>query len=280
MHPLSLGSILLVLLLISCEDGAKNKREIQAEKPPSTSKLQPNIPIDIQYYYRQAEASMETVDVVYDPILDRPQQFYGISFRKLIEQVYPWADLDSLKASYSLEFICKDGYAPLFRLDSLLKHEGFIVHSMLAENKEGRDSLPTHFQPFYLVWENARTDNGSYWPYALTELRLVDLEEEKKYLYPVKNKEVYAGLKVYKRYCLKCHSINGFGGEMGPELNYPKNILDYWQASQMYAFVKSPQSFRYDHKMPPVQKITEEEMKDLLGYFRYIGAHQRLKVDQ
>ena len=41
------------------------------------------------------------------------------------------------------------------------------------------------------------------------------------------------------------------GGKMGPELNVPKNILEYRDREQLAAFIKNPQAFRFGSLMPP-----------------------------
>jgi cytochrome c2 len=53
-------------------------------------------------------------------------------------------------------------------------------------------------------------------------------------------------------HCLKCHSISGVGGKVGPELHHPKNVTTYWRPGKLEAWILSPASFRVPNGMPPI----------------------------
>ena len=80
-----------------------------------------------------------------------------------------------------------------------------------------------------------------------------------------------AGFGYFEQYCIKCHSVNKIGGNVGPELNYPRNITEYWEVENIWAFVKDPQSFRYNARMAPVTPLTRAEFDKIIAYFRYIA---------
>lgn len=73
---------------------------------------------------------------------------------------------------------------------------------------------------------------------------------------------------------MKCHAINKEGGEMGPEFNYPKNIMEYWSEANIIAFAKNPTAFRINSKMPPVTDLKDEEFVEIVKYLKYISKHK------
>ena len=62
---------------------------------------------------------------------------------------------------------------------------------------------------------------------------------------------------------------------MGPELNVPKNVLEYWSEAQVKAYVKNPSTFRYGN-MPPQPQLNDVDLDHLIAYLR---AMQKAKFD-
>ena len=88
------------------------------------------------------------------------------------------------------------------------------------------------------------------------------------------DKNQLAGFELYKKNCMKCHSVNKVGGVMGPEMNVPKNITEYWQTKDIKAFVKNPYSYRYNSKMPPVVNLQDDELDLIVDYLTYMKAYK------
>ncbi|MEL6652723.1 MAG: cytochrome c, partial [Bacteroidota bacterium] len=111
------------------------------------------------------------------------------------------------------------------------------------------------------------------WPYAVTDIRLSKAGEE--FLAAMPPDEAHLeGFELFKHTCIKCHTVNKVGGSMGPELNFPRNITEYWQKEDIWAFVQSPQSFRYNSKMPPMANLEREEFELIYGYLSsMVGQH-------
>ena len=63
-----------------------------------------------------------------------------------------------------------------------------------------------------------------------------------------------------------CHSINGEGGKVGPELNVPMSIVEYRSAVQLKAFIRNPERFRYT-TMPAHEHLSDKDLDALLAYF-------------
>jgi hypothetical protein len=60
------------------------------------------------------------------------------------------------------------------------------------------------------------------------------------------------GFGAWRVHCQKCHMLNGDGGEIGPELNWPMNVTEYWQPNMLKRWVLDPASMRLPAKMPPI----------------------------
>ncbi len=68
---------------------------------------------------------------------------------------------------------------------------------------------------------------------------------------------------------MRCHSISLTGGEAGPELNQPKNILDYRDEKTLRAFIRSASSFRTRSAMPEFKDLSEGDLDAILSYLKW-----------
>jgi cytochrome c2 len=73
---------------------------------------------------------------------------------------------------------------------------------------------------------------------------------------------------------MKCHGINKVGGVMGPEFNYPKNITEYWDTEDIWAFVQNPQSFRYSSSMPAQTDLKREGFDEIIAYLEVMKDYK------
>ena len=88
-------------------------------------------------------------------------------------------------------------------------------------------------EPFYIVYEGVSPTDAEYkWPYNLVKIHLAPLHENDAALVP-KVESAKAGYELFRKYCLTCHSINKIGGKMGPELNFPKSVTEYWHTEDL-----------------------------------------------
>jgi mono/diheme cytochrome c family protein len=148
---------------------------------------------------------------------------------------------------------------------------------------EGKDWQPFHHgretitpAPFYLVWEKDATIDSSYpWPYQLTAVKIVSADSLYRQALPISGGlEVEKGFVVFKEYCIRCHSMNLAGGTMGPELNVPKNITEYWQKDDLKAFIKDASSFHANSKMPSFPSLSDADLKWLMVYLESMRTHK------
>ncbi len=214
-----------------------------------------------------------------DPVYKVKKTFVGFKLKDLIELAGPIpTELDEVS------FIAKDGYAPSMGVSELSLQNG-----ILAYRESSRASgFPVYlspgkkisFEPFYLVWENEEKVPENYpRPYQLVRIEFKKFTEKFKGMYPKEiegNSAVKKGFTVYRGLCFRCHSINGLGGSLGPELNSPNNITEYWHKSALKKFIKGPAAFRANSKMPDVP-LSDEDIDQVLAYLEFMKSYKNVR---
>ncbi|MCH5597320.1 c-type cytochrome [Niabella ginsengisoli] len=174
-------------------------------------------------------------------------------------------------------FVCKDGYAPVRHASEMTKLSGGYIVYKDMEAKDGRnwpDSLYNSYSPFYLVWNVDLSKTKELpWPYGLVQIRLV--ERDSSLLNALSGKStILKGYHLFRRHCLSCHSMNKIGGKVGPEMNVPKNITEYWTDDHIAHYIKAPKSFRYNAHMPAMKDISDEEIDQIVKYLHFMKKYK------
>ncbi|MCB0569623.1 MAG: cytochrome c [Phaeodactylibacter sp.] len=228
---------------------------------------------------REDDELLAAIDITipFGPGGQEAREYRAIALEKVLRSHYgglldgPTAD------SMVLSFICKDGYSPFLPLKQAMDAHGYLAFK--AHNapmgKDWPDSLAEAYPPFYLVWDVPRDSVSDYpWPYGLERIQLVRQATAYSAAYPGSDKRALEGFEVFRAKCLKCHSINKVGGSIGPEFNYPKNLTEYWDKADVKAFVRDPQSFRYNSEMKEHPSLSDEQFDAIWAYLLYMKAHK------
>ena len=93
-------------------------------------------------------------------------------------------------------------------------------------------------------------------------------------LYPLKDRKLEAGYNLFQKQCLTCHSLNGIGGTMGPELNYPKSVTEYWKEKELVDYIVNPASFRHKVKMPTLG-LSQQQSQQIVDYLKYMSENKK-----
>ena len=212
---------------------------------------------------------------VNDPVYKGEQRYRGIWLVDILKDLHE----DSRPESETyVRFRCKDGYAPMMPLARALRGKGLVAFRDTGASG-GQDWRPLPGgetsatpAPSYLVWVSPPGDPEQYpWPYQMVAIELVSSSEALAGLAPGTSQ---AGQELFVTHCLKCHAINGVGGTLGPELNTPCNVTEYWNPRLLRRFIGKASSVRSGTKMPDFSSLTDKDIELLVGYLHSMTSHK------
>ncbi|GAB3522219.1 cytochrome c [Photobacterium alginatilyticum] len=211
---------------------------------------------------------------IYDPQYKKNKRYLAFALHDVMALAYgkSWES----KLSTDVKFVALDGYQAVSPFDKLLEQGGYIVY---RDAEQPDWELIGHNQsnpgPFYMVWTgDKQTPKQAYpWPYQLAVIDTVEFKNQYPALYPQQVKEttnVFAGFKLFKDRCMKCHALDQQGGKVGPDLNAPMNILVYRSPEILREYIRQPSKFRYT-QMPDHTDLSFQQIDSILEYLAYQG---------
>ena len=225
-------------------------------------------------------AKPEPVTVPEDPVFHRKKSYEAVPLVGVLAKIGGYARANP--ATTQVVFECADGYSPSMPLQKVLGSKAYLAlrDTDAPAGQDwttvvGKTGEVKTVAPFYVVYTDVPpTDETFKWPYNLVRIRLKPAADEMARLHPAGTPE--RGYALFRTHCLTCHALNGLGGAMGPELNVPRNITEYWKESDLRAFVRNPASYRNGSKMPGIseKQVSEKDLTEILGYLRFMAAHK------
>jgi cytochrome c2 len=225
---------------------------------------------------------------VYEPIEHKVVEFEGFDAREVLDLAYGprW------RTSEELLMTCLDGFQPSVPAQRFIDHTALLAYKRLDQPQQFTVAKPdakapkiVELGPWYLVWENqrdavVRADLDYGWPYQLVAFEPVRFLDRFPRLAPGPNVSPAAqrGFLAWRMHCQKCHMLNGEGGEIGPELNRPMNVTEYWQPKPLRQWVLDPTSVRVPNRMPPLNPglpNREAVVEDLIAYLTSMKDQKR-----
>lgn len=225
----------------------------------------------------------EGVVEVEDPYYERRMTFRTLPLACVLEAGFEAGREALAAADFSL--IALDGYTRPSPGGQLLEPGGHLAFADVALTPAGS---PPRFAPitrreldpapFYLIWSGpGQNDPHRYpWPFQLATIERVPFERRHPHLQPAgvpAGSPAERGYALFRSQCVMCHSINGEGGTVGPELNVPLSIVEYRPAEQLKDFIRNPQRFRYT-SMPAHEHLTQADLAALIAYFRAMSERK------
>lgn len=270
--------ILSSMFFLSCSDTNKKK----AKKPESVNHKTNSYSFTIDLLSLKSKnllINSQKVNVEMDPVYHKSKTYNGLVLKNIIEN---YSGLNPEKYEETkIIFECEDGYKPEMPLNKLLSADSYLAISDVDAPKGSdweriyKDGHEMKAAPFYIVYKGVSVKDGSYkWPYNVVKLHFVPANNDIELIFP-KEKNAESGYKLFQRHCKTCHSINGIGGTMGPELNVPKNVTEYWKENDLEAFIKNPASYRKNVKMPTLT-ISKKEISEIV-YYLNVMVHQKIQ---
>lgn len=211
----------------------------------------------------------EKVTIDNDPIYGRVQHYVGYKLLHVLAVIGVRP-----RSGMALRFHCKDGFKAIVQYDKSDFDQAFLASKVLTVHaglpmdniREGKSLIDP--APFSLVWTAASPNNkDNPWPFGVESIEVGGLSDFLGYAYPTKSPQVVSGYKLFVEKCSSCHSINMQGGSLGPELNIPKNVTEYWSKEHFVKFVENPQTYRYKSRMA-VDKIPHDNILEIYAYIR------------
>ncbi len=232
------------------------------------------VSLAMQQLVTDYELQTRTVD---DPEYKARHSYLGIDFKTLLTRA-------GFPPGVQLLLVCSDGYSIPFDSSVLLGNEwqGLLALRDTAATGDNYFVPLDHggelvdLSPFYLVWSPHPDATGNStvtpaelpWPYQLTGIRRLQPTDYQSAMPPAAAPAaVQEGFDLYFRHCIKCHSINGSGGTLGPALDVEHGLTDILARSNVRDLIVQMSKYVPQSKMPDFNDTLSEQGVDaLLAY--------------
>lgn len=232
-----------------------------------------------QIIINRVKLGIQSVKIETDPLYQRPMAYSAV----LLKTVFDNLTMSGPKGMSSREFVfvCSDGYRAVLRGEDAVNDTGFLAFGA-GGGFEGATNWPTVMTPkgiasaapLYLVWTNAAADKRP-WPYMIRQIEVRPAGEFLAKANPEQaSKGAREGFRLFQLNCGGCHSMNGAGGGIGVELNYPMNVTEYWKEKALKRLISNPATVRANAKMPAFPHLTAREIDSIIEYLRTMRGYK------
>ena len=266
-------SCLFIFSFLSC-----NKKK--EEKVEATTFAQTEIKLDLLDLQKKNRLGKDTVvTIANDPVYHKKKKFFVVNASVLIKNEIDLTKIDPKNTN--IVFECSDGYKPEMPLELFLNANPYLAYHDADAPKGSnwetivKDGNEKNAAPFYIVYTSVSEKDSRYkWPYNLVNIYLEPMNKSTVELFPLKNRKLESGYTLFKNQCITCHAINGIGGTMGPELNDPKSVTEYWKEKELVDYIVNPASFRNKVKMPTLG-ISKQQSQQIVDYLKYMSENKK-----
>jgi len=226
-----------------------------------------------------------TTVAVHEPYEDREVRFEAVPAVALFDLLLG----DAWRRADELVFECADGYRAAVPTARFLEHQAYLAVARVGgdfaiDKPVGGAVTRVALAPAYLIWENqrdsvVRSEGDWGWPYQIVGVTVAMASERYARMAPPPDAgaDAQRGFGVFRRYCSRCHPINGEGGTLGPELNYPASVTEYVEPTWLRRWIDAPLTVRHGTPMPglpPGIPDREAALRDVIAYLTVMAGHK------
>lgn len=133
------------------------------------------------------------------------------------------------------------------------------------------------FYPIFLPSESLAQEKRWSPPFCVEKITFAKSKTDRSLALPdglAENHPANRGSKLFSNVCSSCHSINGIGGRVGPELNRPLSVTEYWDQAALRQMMRDPAKVRAGSKMPAFH-LGDEKIDDILAYLNWMAKNKK-----
>jgi mono/diheme cytochrome c family protein len=233
--------------------------------------------LDLETLKQKCEIAAVVID---DPYYKKKKSFLAFPLKQVLELGF--GENAKKLAEEDLFFEALDGYVKPARGALAVEDGGYLAFADADRSPGGVpgwepiDRRGADPGPYYVVWASpGQTDAAGYpWPFELASIEIVHFETKFPHTLPraaPTGSAAWKGFDTFRAQCIACHSVNGEGGKIGPDLNVPRSIVEYRPIDQIKAYIRDPETFRYS-SMPAHRDFTDAQLDELIAYFSTMKA--------
>jgi mono/diheme cytochrome c family protein len=206
----------------------------------------------------------------HDAVHGTPSRYEGYELATLLRRIPAYATLEW--STSSVRFHQADGSSTTVDHDQLTDGRGVVAVRDIDAPRGQRWRTYQRGQftmtpgPFYLVWDGESATESRPWVPQLERITIEELRPTDSPAFPRHAPAARAGFRLFRDLCFACHGVNLAGGRLGPELNVPRNVTEYFEMGDLRTYVRSPRSIRATATMPDFPQLTAFELDAIIDY--------------
>jgi len=225
---------------------------------------------------------------VIDPYEEEEVEFEALRFDAVLDAIYGrgWRDEEEVL------FDCRDGYQPTVPVERIVAHNALLAFArrdraeFTLRKRESGALKQVDLAPFYLVWENLddalmRAEGDYGWPYQLVAVDLIRARDHFPKMAPPPSAPapVQAGFAAFRAHCSRCHTLNGEGGSIGPELNGPIPVAKIRDTAWLRRWIDDPSRVLPTARMPRMNPALADRERAIDVIIRYLQSMAAAKTE-